>query len=250
MVDIGKSVNAFTRGLQAVAFGPSFSSALQKGILGPDAAHWSKDFATPAVFQPLVMKLIEMSARAQAAVDKIAMAHQAKASLGGTSVYELYASREPGPLNKEVIAYDERLQEYLRIINECIGEGRHSDPDCVYYTVTAPLLMGWFPNEAGDDVDPEQKWRKPADVGYAARMLLMAGEASSFDASQGLIKYLEFVEEAAKDRMHDLAWAAKQLAKAAGEIAAAAMEGVTKGFPWLPIAAGGLLVAYLMTRRK
>lgn len=159
--------------------GQTFSAALQEYYLRQPDGSLGYANATPAALQPTVMKLIEMSARAQELVREAALLKSARlggGSLGtGSGVFAREIKAEPGPENPTVQAYDARLQHYLEVINDCIAAGRFSDPDCVFWRVTAPLLLGWYPNADGDGPDPSQTGPRAADAGYAARMLYMAG---------------------------------------------------------------------------
>lgn len=251
---VAKAVSSFSNAMAAMTLGPTFSSALQKAILGPDAKSWSKKFATPAALQPIVMKLMEMSLRAQYAMEVEGKRMQSKYQLGGTAIMEKFLETEPGANNPTVQAFDKRLEGYLGYINECIGNGKAMDPDCIYYTVTAPLLMGWYPNKDGTGIDPAQLTRKPADSGYVARMMLMAGERAKFEGTQNLNKFLEITYEEAKNRMADAKWMAEELARAMADIAAAAasaaLSSITKSSVWLPLGVGAGLIGFLWFRSK
>lgn len=221
--------------------------------------------ATPAALHPTVLKLMELSARAKHEMLEVArkatglQERPRDDEVHGVAhttlqLWDDILATEPGPNNPTVQAFDARLEGYRKAIDDAVIAGKHADAEATHYTVTLPLLVGWYPNADGTDIDPAQKQRRAADSGYAARMLCMAGVRGDFEASQQLSEFFRAEAEGLKVRAVETGEAAYEymadaMAAGVGMLLAPTRKLQTTA-KWVIGGVAAAAVVYYLSKRK
>lgn len=174
-----------------------FSALFQDYYLRRPDGKLSNERATPAALQPLLLMLLVWTEQMEAEWKSLRPHHP---------------TLQP-QLNAAVNAWYERLYVYLEVVDACIAQGRGNDPSCCYYTVTAPLLLGWYPNEAGDGIDPKQVSPKVLDVGSPMSLAVQLCELGKFHQFHTPAQFFSDALQNFEDSLGP-GW---QIAKSAGE---------------------------------
>lgn len=191
--------------------------------------------ATPAAMQGLLLGLAVLTDRANAMLEER---------------HRQWANKPYPQIEADFQAWRGRFEAYLADVNECIGSSRFNDPQCISWTVTLPLLLGWYPNEAGDGVDPAQKVQKTPDLASIFLIFNQLIEAGAVFETYTLGTFMGDVatsaEESYETYVDPIVEAAVAAAKAVAELpqtlmaAAKRHQNTLSALPW--ILGGGLVV--------
>jgi len=119
----------------------------------PDTGGLSSDRATPVLMHAVMVQLLGLTAKAKKMLDRAA-----------PSVTYGWAFDTYTMLVAEYYAWERKLMRYFEKVNECMASDP-TDPKCVYYCVTAPLLLGWPGNEDCTDIDPNVTQQQFPEIG-------------------------------------------------------------------------------------
>lgn len=191
--------------------------------------------ATPAALQGLLLSLAILTDKADAMLEER---------------HRRFINKPHPQLQADWEAWKARLEDYLQKVNACIAEGRFLEPRCCSFTVTLPLLLGWYPNEAGDGVDPNQKTQKVPDLASIFQIFNGLIEAGAFFETLTLGTFMGDVATSAKETyevyIDPVVEAAVAAAEAIANVPGALMKAVKRhqqnlsALPW--ILGGGLVV--------
>jgi len=154
-----------------------------------------------------------------------------------TSVQDGYANSEATKLKMQLGHWQDELNGYKNKVRTAVDQ--NLGPGAIYYCVTAPLFLGWYPNSSCTGVNPNQTQQMVATVGTPLSLLnqaLCLREANE-NAGEWVLRYWKRVE----DGLGTVVDAAQDVAKA------------TKSF-WdnykVPVLAGTGLAALFLFLRK
>lgn len=148
----------------------------------------------------------------------------------------------PASGSPEVIAWRARLAYYRGALDDCIAAGKGEDPKCVYWSVTNPLLWGWFGAESPECAPDAECTQRPADVGEPFRLAHMLAVRTKWAEEGGWSKFGEYVAESAvevKDTGAEWAEKAVDYGKELGSKPWEAIAGAQSIIPWV---AGAVIV--------
>ena len=189
--------------------------------------------ATPVLLSALLLGLELKTADAQEVIGSLPDTHDKRG------------------LVADLDAWKQRLARYQSFNSDAMV-ATPSDPGSVWWCVTMPLILGWYPNATCTGIDPEQKGQELADVATPILLINAGICAGAFYDTQNLSKYFEFSLGLAEDLAKDGIEGAKNLYEEAKELATKVKEHVEgyldfqkKALPWIAgaVIVGGL--AYL-----
>lgn len=199
--------------------------------------------ATPVLMMVLLLALVVKTDDARKVID----------SLEGSESTEA--------LRADLEAWEGRLQRYMEL-NDAAVASTPDDPASIWWCVTMPLILGWYPDAACTGIDPEQKVQEMADVATPIRIINGAVCLGAFYDTQGIGRYFEYAgqeAEALAEKGIEEARALYDQAKAFAQKARDRIEDYLdfqkRALPWVAgaVIIGGLVylsITYGPKRRK
>jgi hypothetical protein len=167
---------------------------------------------------------------------------QVKTNSTLVAIYSMPASEEKTRLLEEYALWKERLDRYVAFNDAALASTPTSSAS-IWWCVTMPLTLGWYPNANCTDVDPDQKYQADPDVATPLILTNQALCAGAFYDTQNFGKYWEYVHESAGE----LPAIAGHYVDAAADLASNAFDNLKsyvsvsrKIVPWV---AGAVIVA-------